>query len=311
MLTVALALLGVASARPDGNQFTASVGACRGGLQPERYAGLKFYRDRGCQARCIKAGAACQGYVLPVSGSYWCETYTSEGATGDGRTRFMCYMKSDAVVTPAPIAAPPSGNVFTMTMGACRGGQTPARNAGLRFFRDRKCEERCVAAGAACQGYVLPVSPSNWCETYTSVGAKGDGRKYFKCWTKTDEIDTEEPTSPPTSPPQPVPTEPPTPSPTLPPTVDCTTYEFYSALCARPLGDKKPGKVCKKRVCKWDRKTQTCNPVPKGDKMKCGKAKASLIFRDGARTLCSCLPGCKPGASKNGKFRCKGVARFL
>merc|ERR1712045_425680 len=106
----------------------------------------------------------------------------------------------------------------------------------------------------------LPVSPSNWCETYTSIGAVGDGRRSFKCWTKTDETVTDEPTSPPTSPPAPVPTEPPTPSPTLPPTVDCTTYEFYTSLCD---GQTK-GKDCKNRVCKYSRKDKTCSPYPKG-----------------------------------------------
>merc|ERR1719401_506003 len=64
---------------------------------------------------------------------------------------------------------------YVSTVGACRGGASPSSNAGLSFYRHRNCEALCDA-DAGCTGYVLPVSGSNWCETYTSIGATGDGR---------------------------------------------------------------------------------------------------------------------------------------
>jgi len=161
--------------------FTRTEGACRGGNSPGNNAGLRFYSNRNCEATC-RADAACSGYVLPKSNSNWCETYTSVGATGDGRTSFWCYMKGGA---PAPTAPPtPAPMSFIRTEGACRGGNSPGNNAGLRFFSNRNCEATC-RADAACTGYVLPKSNSNWCETYTSVGATGDGRTSFWCYMKT------------------------------------------------------------------------------------------------------------------------------
>ena len=73
-------------------QYHESVGACRGGISPGNYAGSQTFSDRDCRNRCDDL-STCTGYVLPVSGSNWCETYTSAGASGDGRTNFKCYMK--------------------------------------------------------------------------------------------------------------------------------------------------------------------------------------------------------------------------
>ena len=69
--------------------------ACRGGLSPGSNAGMKNYNDRACKSRC-NTNAACTGYVLPVNGNNWCETYTSKEATGDGRMEYACYMKTKA-----------------------------------------------------------------------------------------------------------------------------------------------------------------------------------------------------------------------
>ena len=73
--------------------YTASQGACRGGNNPASKAGKKFYNDRNCKDRCDKSGT-CTGYVLPVSGANWCETYTSPAATGNGHSSYKCYMKN-------------------------------------------------------------------------------------------------------------------------------------------------------------------------------------------------------------------------
>jgi len=80
--------------------YVSTVGACRGGASPSSNAGLKFYSHRDCEALC-EADSGCTGYVLPASSSNWCETYTSIGATGDGRSAFVCYMKGAADPTPA------------------------------------------------------------------------------------------------------------------------------------------------------------------------------------------------------------------
>ena len=53
----------------------------------------QYFADRDCRDRC-DASSNCTGYNLPVNGSAnWCETYTSAGASGDGRADFKCYMK--------------------------------------------------------------------------------------------------------------------------------------------------------------------------------------------------------------------------
>ena len=72
---------------------------------------------------------------------------------------------------------------YISSVGACRGGETPGNNAGLTFYRDRNCLNRCNQ-DSSCTGYTLPVNGANWCETFTSVGVTGDGRTGFQCFTK-------------------------------------------------------------------------------------------------------------------------------
>ena len=72
---------------------------------------------------------------------------------------------------------------YVESVGACRGGASPANNAGLKFYRDRKCEDRCNLS-AECAAYTLPITSDNWCETFTSLGATGNGQSKFKCYTK-------------------------------------------------------------------------------------------------------------------------------
>ena len=72
---------------------------------------------------------------------------------------------------------------YTASQGACRGGDKPANKAGKKLYRDRNCKDRCDKDGS-CTGYVLPVSRANWCETYPSLGATGNGHKSYKCYMK-------------------------------------------------------------------------------------------------------------------------------
>lgn len=49
-----------------------------------------------CRNRCLQ-DPSCAAYEIPAkgtSGSDWCVTYTSVGASGDGRVRYECYTKS-------------------------------------------------------------------------------------------------------------------------------------------------------------------------------------------------------------------------
>merc|ERR1711902_237610 len=73
--------------------YISSVGACRGGYNPENNAGMTKYLDRNCRNRCDQ-DSSCQAYVVPVSGANWCETYTSIAATGDGRSAYQCFSKA-------------------------------------------------------------------------------------------------------------------------------------------------------------------------------------------------------------------------
>merc|ERR1711879_45993 len=96
-----------------------TLGACRGGDQPNANAGLKYYGDRNCQKRCDDS-AACTGFVLPVTQANWCETYTSKGAVGDKRPQFLCYMKDAmAAPTPKPTVAP-DDECATLDKETCR-----------------------------------------------------------------------------------------------------------------------------------------------------------------------------------------------
>merc|ERR1719443_2708716 len=169
---------------PSADGYTYSKGACRGGARPQMNAGLKFHRDRNCEARC-NADKTCSGFVMPMTASNWCETYTSPGVKGDGRN-FHCFSKKGftAPPTPKPTLPPamkPMGG-YIFSLGACRGGQRPQANAGLKLYRDRGCQKRCDE-DKACTAFVLPNNAGNWCETYTSPGAKGDGRN-FLCYSK-------------------------------------------------------------------------------------------------------------------------------
>ena len=72
--------------------YTKSTGGCRGGNSPANEAGKAYYDDRNCKDRCGKS-ETCTGYMLPVAGSNWCQTFTSAGATGNGKSSYECFMK--------------------------------------------------------------------------------------------------------------------------------------------------------------------------------------------------------------------------
>ena len=74
--------------------YIRSVGACRGGENPANNGGLTFHRDRNCLNRCNQ-DSSCTGYTVPVSGANWCETFTSVGVTGDGRSAYQCFTKGN------------------------------------------------------------------------------------------------------------------------------------------------------------------------------------------------------------------------
>ena len=77
-----------------------STGVCRGGNSPENEAGKQLFGDKDCTKRC-NGNLECTGFAVPKSGDSWCDTYTSIGATGDGRSQFTCYMKQGNVITQA------------------------------------------------------------------------------------------------------------------------------------------------------------------------------------------------------------------
>ena len=67
-------------------------------------------------------------------------------------------------------------------MGACRGGNSPANDAGQITFNDLDCKDRCDN-GNACTGYAL--NRLRWiCSTYSSVGATGNGFPQYVCFMK-------------------------------------------------------------------------------------------------------------------------------
>ena len=74
-----------------------SSGACRGGNYPKNDAGKHIFTDKDCRERCNE-NPTCSGFVLPNDGASWCETFTSIGATGDGRSQFTCFMKPGNVI---------------------------------------------------------------------------------------------------------------------------------------------------------------------------------------------------------------------
>ena len=75
--------------------FTESAGACEGGSSPGNFGGFTHYLDRECPARCL-ASMDCTGYTMPVEdqrNANWCDTHTSLGIVGNGKTDFICYSK--------------------------------------------------------------------------------------------------------------------------------------------------------------------------------------------------------------------------
>jgi len=225
--------------------YDRTQGACRGGKSPQANAGLKFYRDVNCPARC-QNDPTCTGFVFPKIGNHqWCETYTSEGAKGDGRSSFWCFMKKDFKLEP------PKQDGYITEHGACRVPKVSG-NAGLQFFRNRNCAALC-SQNRACTGFVLPMDAGQWCETYTSQGIKGDGRKFW-CFVKEPE---KEPTPSPTESPTTKPTDPPTPKPA-------------SKGCA-DLEDKKACKGNDK--CEW--KDEACGDKEGAPAAVCNKQKKS------------------------------------
>jgi len=160
-------------------QYQVTIGACRGGDSPGNYAGRAFFRDRNCMSRC-NSQATCAGFVMGPSANNWCETYTSKNAKGDNRTQYRCYMKQGD--------SSPKLRNYVKSAGACRGGNSPQGYAGHWYHRNRNCKALCDQS-AWCTGYVMPQSAnSNWCETYVSAGARGDGRATFDCYMKSDVI---------------------------------------------------------------------------------------------------------------------------
>jgi len=290
MMYISAALLAiVAQANLKVYKYERTTGACRGGQSPERNAGLVFFRDRNCRAKC-NSQSSCTGYVLPKSNSAWCETYTSKEAEGDGRN-FWCYMKTDEEITELPPSA------YRDTVGACRGGEEPENNAGLEFFSDRNCQTRCDN-DYYCTGYVLPVrDDKNWCETYTSPGASGDGREPFKCFMKMEAgqlqnlCKAEKAGDPKT----------------------CQCYNGYDATCRAIIGEED----CKNANCQFV--NGKCKGKAKGERIKCKRTKWTSV---GGESMCKCLKGCtvvtktvkqrvrRRRANKQPKanFKCKGKA---
>ena len=73
---------------------------------------------------------------------------------------------------------------YVESIGGCRGGASPDNDAGLAYYDDQLCRDRCDY-NSTCTGYVIPVSDEfEWCETYTSIGATGDGNSDYKCYMK-------------------------------------------------------------------------------------------------------------------------------
>jgi len=183
---------------------------------------------------------------------------------------------------------------YNTELGACRGGKSPNNNAGLKFYSNRNCESVCNDDDN-CTGFVLPKTDSNWCETYTSVGIKGDDRNYW-CFIK-DNL--------------------PQPSCREGDKVTCTCYKWYQNMCAAvdlsgadENKDKK--KACKKQSCKYTGGA-SCSVAIKNNQSKlkkCKKAKKGVyVNRNGVtKPICECFQGCK--YSEKGKKKkpvCKGA----
>jgi len=232
--------------KKDGYNY--SKGACRGGRSPNNNAGLQlFTKGENCMEMCNK-NPRCTGVTYPMSGYSWCETYTSVGARGDGRS-FRCFMKDGTLPpTPPPVPTPgptiPPIDGYVASKGACRGGKTPGFNAGLKFYRDNNCLKRCND-DPKCTGYNIPMEEPTWCETYTSVGAKGDGRGFW-CYMKKDYSPGGD-TKPPTNAPEPSPCK------DAQRKKDCTELEQCEYVTIKNDDGKKVG-ICqdKKVIEKFD-----------------------------------------------------------
>ena len=69
---------------------------------------------------------------------------------------------------------------YDLTTGLCRGGASPANDAGSTLYQDTSCKARCNS-DPTCTGFVLA---SSSCETYFSVGAVGNGDGGSTCQMK-------------------------------------------------------------------------------------------------------------------------------
>jgi len=71
--------------------YRSEVGACRGG--PSN-CGLAFFSDTNCETRCNNDNG-CTGFMIDQTPpATWCETYTCAEPSGDGRTAFICNIKT-------------------------------------------------------------------------------------------------------------------------------------------------------------------------------------------------------------------------
>ena len=85
-------------------EYTKSIGGCRGGLNPENEAGMTYFgpgvTPEECRNSCSQ-NSSCTAYLIPTElwpkSKDWCERFTSVGATGDGRTSFECFSKTSTL----------------------------------------------------------------------------------------------------------------------------------------------------------------------------------------------------------------------
>ena len=85
-------------------EYTKSIGGCRGGLNPENEAGMSYFgpgvTPEECRNSCSQ-NTSCTAYLIPTElwpkSKDWCERFTSVGATGDGRTSFECFTKTSTL----------------------------------------------------------------------------------------------------------------------------------------------------------------------------------------------------------------------
>ena len=76
-----------------------SQGNCR--LPPGQVNSARVIYDGTCEALCSK-DSTCTGYVLTVPKSKLCLLKTQVGATGDGGSDWVCYMKQSGIYLRGP-----------------------------------------------------------------------------------------------------------------------------------------------------------------------------------------------------------------